>query len=295
MDKQYLWPWDLGTKGAGTVRRELDAPRTVFGARIGSLLVKEKVMKKIGMFCVVLMALASVASATVLWSEDFQGFVKDDAIGIPDQDATWALTSNTDNYHCIIQDSTYWGPEFIPAGDKVMQVDSITSASGNFYATATKTLPALGASQNVLTFKFDLTSGWGGTSWRAVRIWTTVGGSSGNIADLFMETNYAAMELNGVATGLDNTGAWYNYEFVMDFDADTVTLVRDGVPGVTAPMSADFSASDVQTIACKTLMYYKAGRQALGWWDDMSISEVPEPMTMSLLAFGGLALIRRRK
>ena len=82
----------------------------------------------------------------------------------------------------------------------------------------------------------------------------------------------------------------------MDFAADTVDMYLDDtliVAGVA--MNDDYSPADLQTVTARITPYTQNDYQGISYYDNLAITEVPEPVTMSLLALGGLAVIRRRR
>lgn len=281
-----------------------------------------KMMVKIGLLCLLLIASAPAAVETVLWQEDFQSFTAAENTGSPivPQDGTWALTGqNTSDHHANVADQTYdnglgWpSPGWsyfgdLPVGEKVLAVQGKTTnpQTGDGIVTATKTLPALGATQTTLTASATICTIHTGNRWYTSEF--LVGGGRGNMVTLFfnmLSLPGASVYLNGVrldevdypAAGFPNhTGSPHDYDFVMDFAADTVDMYLDDtliVAGVA--MNDDYSPADLQTVTARITPYTQNDYQGISYYDNLAITEVPEPVTMSLLALGGLAVIRRRR
>ena len=277
-----------------------------------------KMIGKIGLLCVVLMAWANVAPAAdvELWGEDFQGFTAAPATGSPivPQDSSWALTgSGVGDHHANVADKTYdngtgWGYGWsyfgdLPDGEKVLAVMGFQNSGADGITTATKTLPGLGATQTTLTASATICTFY---DYPAHGRWFVAEFMISNAADdnivhlLFNKLNGAAY-INGERLDVppynyEQLGPPEDFDFVMDFDADTVDMYLDDTLLVTdVAMNADYSASDVQQVKASTNAYGGVGYQGIMYVDNLAITEIPEPMTMSLLALGGLALIRRRK
>jgi len=276
-------------------------------------------VKTVGLMCVALLVWANAASAVVLWSEDFQGFTAAENTGtdIVGQDGTWSVSGlNTSDHHANVADQTYdnglgWAvPGWslfgdLPVGEKVLAVQGRMTdpQTGDGIVTATKTLPALGATQTTLTASMTMATIWNGNRWFTNEI--LIRNSNGdNIVNLFMNMlsqPSASVWLNGVR--IDD--APYNYahsgnpgdfDFVMDFTADTVDMyVNDVLIAGGIAMDADYSNTDVQDFTSRVTPYTQNNYQGIIYLDNLEISEIPEPMTLSLLALGGLTLIRRRR
>ena len=123
---------------------------------------------------------------------------------------------------------------------------------------------------------------------------TTVGFHSGYF-DIFKINN-------GVQEGLTQVA-------IADFDADTVYSVdftyKDGhltasiydgtsLKGSLSADDSSYTAGTVGALASTTLMQGGANSTA-GTFANYDVSDVPEPATMSLLAVGAVAMLRRRK
>ena len=204
-------------------------------------------MKKFSLLCALLLTWACVgsASAGVLWEEDFQSFTAAENTGSPivPQDGTWALTeSGSYDYHANVADQTYdnglgWpvpGWSYfgdLPVGEKVLAVQGHQSGGPDGIVTATKTLPALGATQTTLTASATIATIFG--TQRQYTAELLVSNASGdNIVTMFfnvLSQPGASVYLNGVRLEDDyytapHNGAPHDYDFVMDFAADTVDM-----------------------------------------------------------------------
>ena len=157
-------------------------------------------VRTVVVLCVALLAWANVASAVTLWSEDFQSFTAAENTGtdIVGQDGTWSVTGqNTSDHHANVADQTYdnglgWPvPGWslfgdLPVGEKVLAVMGFTTnpQTGDGIVTATKTLPALGATQSTLTASMTMATIHTTNKWYTVEY--LVRNSSGdNIVNLF--------------------------------------------------------------------------------------------------------------
>ena len=97
-----------------------------------------------------------------------------------------------------------------------------------------------------------------------------------------------------------STGVWYHD--VVQYDASIgqlsldVTIRSTGEPFVTLSTPVSSFPSDTVYLGVSRLdMQWDGGNSVDYNLDNINLSEVPEPATVSLLALGGLLLLRRRK
>ena len=239
----------------------------------------------------------------ILWQEDFQTFTAAENTGSPivPQDPTWALTAlNTSDHHANVADRTYdnglgWpNPGWsyfgdLPVGENVLAVQGKTTSpqTGDGIVTATKTLPTLGATKTTLTASATICTIYGTNRWYTAEF--IIGDSGGNtIVNLFfniLSAPGATVILNG--TRLDethypdagvpyHTGAPHDYDFVMDFDNDTVDMYLDDILIVAGvPMDDDYSPADVQTVTARITPYTQNDYQGISYYDNLIIWEEP--------------------
>jgi hypothetical protein len=264
--------------------------------------------------------LANTASAVTLWSEDFQGFTSgaDDGNPIVPQDSSWDLSiSNADQAIANVADNKMKNLTTLPGwslfgdlpdGEQVLAVRGFTQGGSppDGIVTATKTLPALSPTQTTLTAEATIATFWNGNRWFTSE-YLVQDAAGNNIVTFFLNMLSlpgASVYLNGTrldeveypAAGIPNhTGSPHDYDWVMDFDNDEVTMFVDDVEVATVAMNADYSASDVAKVAARITPYTQPSYQGLSYYDNLAITEIPEPMTLSLLGLGGLALVRRRR
>ncbi len=96
-------------------------------------------------------------------------------------------------------------------------------------------------------------------------------------------------------------GAWNHFQIRLDYQVDEYTVFLNGTPLATTGFVDrglgldDFTDANISAIAAAG----DPGSQALtgtAYFDNFVVQQVvPEPMTMSLLALGGLLAIRRRR
>ena len=107
--------------------------------------------------------------------------------------------------------------------------------------------------------------------------------------------------------GIHGEGAWKGWRIVVDIDNATLDLYGDvGAGWVTMATDLEMQDSDtttVQPVLFDVFRFYQMGPGSnyfynstnYAYIDDISITWVPEPVTMGMLALGGLGVLLRRK
>jgi hypothetical protein len=261
-------------------------------------------MKKVLTVLLVLgFSTASTATLSdVLWTEDFQGY----SLGpIVPQDATWSMTTSAAGLEiCEVSNEN---PPWDGADAQGLVVGMTNAPAGGHGTTATKDLTAdpnyTVPVSPVVMVEFDLRCPGqfnADDRWASQDSGFYVRDAAGNnIASLFCRSLYGDYTLCGqeMIPGSEENpwlNVMYNYAFIICFNDDTVILTRDGVGLAKAPLHGDFSPGDIAQIAVYGGLYYKTGGTCRTAADNIIISEVPEPATLTLLALGALAFIRRR-
>jgi hypothetical protein len=169
--------------------------------------------------------------------------------------------------------------------------------TGDAIITATRTLPTLSPTQTTLTASATICTFY---DYPSTGRWFTaeymINNASGdNIVNLFFAKLNGVVRINGVRLDVppynyDQDGVPEDFDFVMDFDADTVDLyVNDALLIADVAMNADYSASDVAQVAARVVPYTQNGYQGIMYIDNLMIWEdapgpPPPPSVMELLA-----------
>lgn len=93
-------------------------------------------------------------------------------------------------------------------------------------------------------------------------------------------------------------GPWYECKVTINQVADTVTTEWGTVGGTLAVVDGPKALPSgfvLDTISIGGIYCFDEGDYVTSAMDDVSLTTVPEPVTMSLLAIGGLLAIRRRR
>jgi hypothetical protein len=238
------------------------------------------------------------SAGITLWSEDFQSFTSGTPDGDPivPQDSSWDLTiQNADQAIANVADNkmknltTLVGWSLfgdLPDGEQVLAVRGFTQggAPPDGIVTATKTLPALNPTQTTLTASATIATFWNGNRWFTSEF-LVQDASGNNIVTFFLNMLSqpgASAYLNGTrldetqypAAGIPNhTGVPHDYDFVMDFDNDTVDMFVNDIEVETVAMNADYSPSDVAKVAARIGPYTQPTYQGLSYYDNLRISE----------------------
>lgn len=126
--------------------------------------------------------------------------------------------------------------------------------------------------------------------------WLYMGGGSG--------ATYVEQTVTGLSVGgsykLEGFYGWPGrpgsnpggFKIVLDGFGDILPLTYTSSPATWTAFSAPFTATAVSATIRIHSMSGSAGEQEA--FDNLSIGAVPEPAVLSLLAFGGLLLFRRR-
>lgn len=226
----------------------------------------------------------------VLWSEDFQSF-SGVAVGgdlptggdIVPQDSNWSLTElNLEQgaekaySYAKIEDNTRTAdpgvPDLViglPDGEQVLEVRGIKDTSGlDGWHRATYTLPALSTSESRITVSARLGHVTAADKHAKFRV--------GNIVEFTLETNnhlYLQTDYGNVIIGYElNDGSWHDYDFEMDFDADTIKVWMDDVSLGTWGMPGDYSLVDLTDITAEAMMW-DASLQSMLFIDNLAVSE----------------------
>jgi hypothetical protein len=90
---------------------------------------------------------------------------------------------------------------------------------------------------------------------------------------------------------------WYRQTYVLDTTTGEYTQfgITDLATGVESVYTPDTPLAAIAAGDVNGIRLYSVGWTGVAAFDNVSVSVVPEPATMSLLAIGGLALLRRRK
>lgn len=266
-------------------------------------------MKKLSLFCVALLVMGGVASAGTLWSEDFQGMnsfttggdlpVGGDLIGNVGA-AGWSLSGLNPNIalpqynYAKVEDNTRGWPApsalFDPLadGDHILEVRNMAEGAPDAWHMATYTLAAA-PTQDLVTVSASLGTVLGGNNTSQFLIGDILLLELNGNGNMYLTVDGASQGYTGAA----HDGLWTDLDFNYDFGAGTVEILKGGSSFGTWATGA--SASDVSSIGIRAYSWGFNESQGHLFADNLSVSEVPEPMTLSLLALGGLTLIRRRK
>jgi len=85
---------------------------------------------------------------------------------------------------------------------------------------------------------------------------------------------------------------WYSVKLLLDLDTEAFDIFIDGTLVLEGALpNQPLLVNGVQRL----ILFNDNGYSGSAWFDNISVSRVPEPATLSLLALGGLAMLRRRR
>ena len=242
--------------------------------------------------CVVLLVGAVVAAPAldILWSESFQGLTVSGSGDLPaggdliPQDGNWSLSGVNTNTggdkaytYAKVEDYTRGTAapdlvELLPAGEKVLEVRVISDTSADAWHRATYDLSGTGAvpTASPVTVSARLGTLTAGSRHGKIRV--------GNVVECTFEANntiYLVTDGGNTAIGADalTSDTWYDMEFVLDFDADTITVTQDSSSLGTWNMDADYAPSDVTDVALEAFSWGFAGAQGYMFADNLSVAQ----------------------
>ncbi len=228
---------------------------------------------------VVALTCAQARADTTLFQTGFESPVYTSGASLAGQDGWFGDTIPT------VQNAVANG------GAQAVAADS-TGVAGQHLTLHTLSYSSVANPEKIVTIGVDFMTPSPGTVH-----WTAIGqlGDAGFLGQMIARQD----GLVGSDVGLGPAftyGQWQRYETVLDFGSRTMTALLDGTPFATGPMlNASTDLTDVGLGISNTL----PDVPAIAYWDNLSVvssaAPVPEPATMSLLAAGGLALLRRRR
>ena len=253
---------------------------------------------------IALFMMASISSASVLLSDDFDGGPASGSITgqLTDTGQTWGLPTWIASG---VEYNTFTSADGTQGGG--------TSVSWGEYSVATFTASATG----VLRLEADMvgskTSGdWSGTSATQIQLADTANGttlemelnlSAGTLGAGILVSDSASIFDDGIG-GAPYIGVGGIASIVVDIDLDAKTVSYSwdasgntynaswvfGIDGSSGPLSytADFNPNQV-------VFGGASWANGINGVDNLVISDVPEPATMALLGLGGLLLRKRSK
>ncbi len=227
----------------------------------------------------------SSANAAVIYSDDFSGSNTDGLNGTtPDVTtggATWVAASN------------YKADGSFTVGNPVNMTLAFTPVDGTVY-TLDAQIENVGGSQWV-QFGFGdgqgTTSNWTGRAWNLLR----AAGDATNAHSTYGSAFAGAGAWTSLATL--RYGDDMDVRIVLDTTAATWTAryyAKAGNVGTYTEVIAGAKDITDETITAVGFGTYNSGGN-FGKFNSFSLTQVPEPATMGLLAIGGLALLRRRR
>jgi hypothetical protein len=241
---------------------------------------------------VALAAIASSASASLVFSDDFNGYADDTALN-----AVWPLAGGTSADSFLATDPN-------DATNKFVQE---TAATANNLGRRDRSFtPFVPTTTTPLTVKFTFIDQVGNAS--GIRQFNQVLANNGSAALSQLvamgEYNNATNQDNGkyqarVAFGSDN---WFNlnadrsvgpHDFTEEIFSDHINFYVDGVLDTTKAYTADVSGGFYQVRIGSGLSSVNGG----AGFDNYSVSTdaVPEPAALGLLGLGGLTMFLRRR
>jgi len=269
---------------------------------------RKKMMVLVGVLAVSLLGMSNTALGAYsqsLWTENFDGYSAGD---LPTQDATWVRTERSSPTDSVTDVDTSQF-ESSPNSLKVRSQASIKGVTT--FTQATKTL-GVSATNDLVSVEFEY------------QYRTNPAGGSGILADVFLMDSTAqtwntgtpfvqltwrdsgttvdgTLRINGNNLGGGTVPLPYTdfhaYELLLDFGADQVELKVDGVSKGTYDFLNLHDPGDFTKVGFRVGQNYaKAAKTGETYVDDIVVSQVPEPVTLTLLLTGVLlAGVRRRR
>lgn len=254
-------------------------------------------------------AAGAVATPVVYIDEDFQGTTPTAAPNTTDPNAYVIVDdpgNGTDVY--IGTSSASFGGSFIntPSENVSLIVEDFNS-SGLALAGFRGSLPEEGITQGTVSFRFAARRGGGIVGLGDIRI-----GNNGDLANGLGTSEFAIWLLsstNGKLYRYDENGSLVEiasivdqdiHDFVIDFDTDTdtYTVTLDGtlLGDAGNPSNTTFNFYEPQSGIDQVdfTSFSSGGSNSKVFFDDLLVTAVPEPATLTLVLVGGLAYLRRR-
>lgn len=128
---------------------------------------------------------------------------------------------------------------------------------------------------------------------------TSAGASDGNTAfGIFVQNGHFLFSGKGASpyrqdTGIAaTTGAWHTISLQYDLSAsaNAFVLTIDGNAPITYSTSGSISPVEIRRIF---LAQYGNMASTTVYWDDIVISDIPEPASLGMVGLGGLVMLRR--
>ena len=263
-------------------------------------------MLKMTMTVVAVLAVAAFvvpAQATVIGFETAEGYVADgDLAGQPSGGGTtWALAVAHPGDIAVVAGVGYSGAGLkATVGSTLYRgpTYSFSPTDGDLGITFNKASSAVDYSWR---FRAGESNGVAGSSNRRFKFYVGIGGAVTLLEyrDDYTYLRFAHDSGTYTSIGMANNANWHQVNVSADWDAQTFTLFFDGVQqgGTYGFNDSNATPSDRPDPGVR-LALYNGGSGAEGvaaYVDDVTITGVPEPATMSLLAVGGVLTLVRRK
>lgn len=250
------------------------------------------------------LALASGANAAIIFSDDFDSYADQAAfnaawnVGLAGGGGTLSTEQAYSPSNSIKQGTTgqasgkditaCWGTDAQPLEWSFKFYDSTQTANLRQFATIRDNAPSLAqlvamGAYNDSTLTKDAHTGASTTAallntYYAVRVAFSPG------------TNWFI--LNGPGAPTRSTG-WHELKAV--FKDTTVEFYVDGVNALSDVTTSYAASAGAISFDRVTVGSGLSSANGVGYYDDVLVNQVPEPATLLLVAFGGLAIMRRRR
>lgn len=247
-------------------------------------------ISKLTLSTAVIAATCAVATAQNIYNTSFES--PDFALGSDGFSDGWLQGSNSGGNREIVNSYASSGSQSLRLG---------TTSGTSFHSNRIAVAPNGG----IMSFSTKVLVQANNTGDRMASLLVSTGTMGGTVMGVSIDaggvvragTSWGAVYSTG-AIGTAGAGTfaeqWLNMSVTIDTATGDGSAVVDGFSS-GGPIMANFSGINTSFGFLNLASDYSGGGEGNVFFDDVSIDAVPEPMTMTLLGAGALALLRRKK